>query len=382
MLLGKGADVPRNQDGVALIGDPRNNENLTITQLHSVFLRLHNKMVKAVESRGISPASVFAEAQRLTRWHYQFAVVNDFLAALTGEGIVEDVLREVEYFADGQRRILRPHLLFYHFRNQPFIPVEFSVAAYRLGHSMVRPSYHLNEEQQRFTEAHGGTGNPRIPFRIPIFSASGPNLNGFRPIPPKSVDQPFSMEIDWKFFFDFNTGGKLPQPSYRLDTSLVEPLFDLRIPKVIGPHEKHISLAERNLFRGRSMALPSGQSVARAMGLEPLAGEDLLLGQNFAEAIKAKKLTEHQIKHAEAVQRRLEVETPLWYYILAEAQKLHEGEHLGPLCGRIVAEVFIGFLAGDSQSYLQVDPGWTPVREGLVPEGSLADLVKFAINGN
>jgi hypothetical protein len=106
----------------------------------------------------------------------------------------------------------------------------------------------------------------------------------------------------------------------------------------------------------------------------------LLLGQNFAEAIKDKKLTENQIKHAEAVQRHLEVQTTLWYYILAEAQKLHEGERLGPICGRIVAEVFIGILTGDSQSYLQVDPGWTPAREGLVPEGSLADLVKFAIS--
>jgi len=84
-----------------------------------------------------------------------------------------------------------------------------------------------------------------------------PRNNENLTIPPKSADQPFLMEIDWKFFFDFDTGGKLPQPSYRLDTSLVEPLFDLRIPKVIGPHEKHISLAERNLFRGRSMALPS-----------------------------------------------------------------------------------------------------------------------------
>ena len=107
-------------------------------------------------------------------------------------------------------------------------------------------------------------------------------------------------------------------------------------------------------------SFPSGQSVARAMGLEPLAGEDLLLGQNFAQAIKDKKLNEHQIKHADAARRRLEAETPLWYYILAEAQKLHEGEHLGPLCGRIVAEIFIGILTGDSQSYLQVDPGWTP----------------------
>jgi hypothetical protein len=379
LLLGHGADLPRNPDGVALIGDPRNNENLNVTQLHSVFLRLHNRMVRAVESRGVSAASVFTEAQRLTRWHYQYAVVHDFLDALSGDGVVADVLREVEYFADGPRRILRPHLLFYQYRNEPFMPVEFSVAAYRLGHSMVRPSYHLNEEQQRYTEAHGGTGIPRAPFRIPIFAMSGPNLNGFRPIPPKSAEQPFSMEIDWRFFFDFGTGGKLPQPSYRIDTSLVEPLFDLRIPKVIDKHEKHISLAERNLFRGRSMALPSGQSVARAMGMEPLAGEDLLLAENFAVAIEDKKLTEQQVKHAEAARKRLEVETPLWYYVLAEAQKLHEGEHLGPVGGRIVAEVFIGILAGDPRSYLRVDPAWTPAREGLVPGGSLAELVKFAI---
>ena len=116
-------------------------------------------------------------------------------------------------------------------------------------------------------------------------------------------------------------------------------------------------------------------------GMEPLAGEDLLLGENFAAAIEDKKLTEHQIKHADAARRRLEVETPLWYYILAEAQKRHEGEHLGPMCGRIVAEVFLGILTGDSQSYLQVDPGWTPAREGLIPGGKLADLVKFAISG-
>ena len=109
--------------------------------------------------------------------------------------------------------------------------------------------------------------------------------------------------------------------------------------------------------------------------MEPLAGEDLLLGENFAAAIEDKKLTEHQIKHADAARRRLEMETPLWYYILAEAQKRHEGEHLGPMCGRIMAEVFLGILTGDSQSYLQVDPGWTPAREGLIPGGKLADLV-------
>ena len=126
-------DVPRNRQLTALIGDPRNDENLIISQLHLAFLKFHNAVidyVKAEMPELTTPRERFAEAQRLVRWHYQWIIVHEFLPKTCGQKIVDDVL-------DKGRK-------FYRWNNEPFIPVEFSVAAYRFGHSQVRPSYRAN----------------------------------------------------------------------------------------------------------------------------------------------------------------------------------------------------------------------------------------------
>ena len=243
-------DHPRNPQGVALTGDPRNDENLIVLQLHTLFARFHNAVMRTRTNPALPPAARFADAQRQTRWHYQWVVLNDFLPRVVGRETFDAV------FNGG-----RPDLRFYAVKDAgfPYIPVEFSVAAYRFGHSMVRPSYSLNNV---VTGPQGGAASGRF-HRIPVFTPDrGPagelaNLNGFRPLPG-------AWGIDWSFFFDGLTppaagtvnapcaaAGKppaLPQPSYRIDTHLVDPLKALQD------------------------VMPPGRAVQLARAAEPAAG--------------------------------------------------------------------------------------------------------------
>jgi hypothetical protein len=125
-------DVPRNAQGTALLGDPRNDENLIVSQLQLAFLKFHNAVVDhVVATTGLAnPHEVFAEAQRLVRWHYQWIVVHEFLPKTVGQPMVDSILTQGRQF--------------YNWRHTPFIPVEFSVCACRFGHSQVRPSYRAN----------------------------------------------------------------------------------------------------------------------------------------------------------------------------------------------------------------------------------------------
>jgi hypothetical protein len=344
---GEGAfDLPR-LGNVALIGDPRNDENLIVSQLQSVFLRFHNAVVDVVRDRGFTGNDVFKEAQRLTRWHYQWVVVHDFLARhVVGPEIVDDILRPKEYVAGpGQTvSVVRPELVFYDYDSEPFMPVEFSVAAYRFGHSMVRPSYFINDFLR-------GENNEK---RFPIFSGNREadnreNLNGFRPLPDE-------WGFEWKFFFRVSDEEFLPQPSYRIDDELVNPLGALPLDPPAPGFE---SLALRNLMRGVKLGLPAGETVARAMGITPLSDEELALGD----------VAPSFVGHA-----------PLWYYVLREASIRADGRRLGPVGGRIVAEVLIGLVKGDPLSYLRVQPGWRPELGSQTTPGdfTMADVVRVA----
>src|SRR5262249_54037851 len=124
----------------ALIGDKRNDENVIVAQLHAALLQFHNKLVDA------NPAASFTDIQRLVRWHYQWIVVNDFLTTICGKGVWKDILPHL-----GKNQPIwktPPQFIFYKWREAPFMPVEFSAAAYRFGHSMVRPIYRLNTRLQ------------------------------------------------------------------------------------------------------------------------------------------------------------------------------------------------------------------------------------------
>jgi len=303
-------DLPRNPEGVALIGDPRNDENVIVSQLQVVIIRLHNKFVDHVRAEGTVPSDmVFAAAQRLTRWHYQRVIVDDYLRRLCGEPAENEtsLVDELMHF-DAKSKRFKYDLDFYLPRTRAYLPVEFSVAGFRFGHSQVRGVYDLNENvTQR-----------------PIFAPSDQvgeldDLRGGRPLPA-------GWTIDWSRFLTID--GSVPQPSRKIDAKLVTALFDLP-----GSDSGDTSLAFRNLKRGQALELPSGQDIARHLGIEPV-------------------LTSAELG--------VEEPTPLWFYLLKESE-LGGGTRLGPVGARIVAEVLIGLIKVDTQSWANQEPTWHPV---------------------
>ena len=330
------ADLPRNSQGRALIGDPRNDENILVSQLHLLFLRFHNAVVDFVhDETGLEGDDLFLETQRVVRWHYQWIVVDDFVRRLVGDKVVAEIIGSEPYRTTGPEPDV-PHrtvkLRFYHWQRTPFMPVEFSVAAYRFGHSMIRPTYFF--------------ANPPVPER-PIFT-DDPNagelddLRGFRSLPEL-------WTVQWDFLFEVGDRARL-QPSRKIDARLAPPLRTL-------PGLTPAALALRNLRRGKALGLPSGQHVAEAMCIKPLTGEELELG-NLIDAFG---------KHS-----------PLWFYILQEASKLMDGRQLGPVGARIVAEVLLGLLKGDPLSYLSTLPCWTPhLPRAADRTFTMADLIDF-----
>lgn len=347
-------DLPRNSRGRALIGDPRNDENSIVSQLQGLFLRFHNRL------EAEHPELSFEEVQSQVRFHYQYLIVNDFLPRIVNA----DVLKELKNGA----HFAREKLKFFHWKSDPFMPVEFSVAAYRLGHSMIRPGYRMNDHKL-----------------LPIF-----------PVPPefpKGLTGFEAMEagrgIDWGRFIDIDIRRydgdaairkKRLQFAYRIDTALVNPLSML--PKaVVG--DKPRSLGARNLVRSLRLRLPSGQDVARAMGVTPLADKDILIGQGVDRPDKPLK---NIVQAAGSV---FADNCPLWTYVLAEAMqhktavklpvkenKTVKTPQLGPVGGRIVAEVLLGLMYGDGASMLSLHPHWHPkTGRGF----ALRDFVRYAL---
>jgi hypothetical protein len=347
------SDLQRNrpEDGRqrALIGDPRNDENVIVSQLQGIMIRFHNSVADFLKPEG-GGAADFEEVQNAVRWHYQWIVLKDFLRTVAGQDIIDEILPHLK---NGTSiRVDEPKLTYFGWKNSPFMPIEFSAAAYRFGHSMVRPIYRLNTRLARKE----------------IFSPNKNNsLEGFRAFP-------VNWAIDWSLFFEMGNVPAQPserlQKSYRIDSSLVNPLGNL--PSVIGANVP--SLAERNLIRGWRMGLPSGQTVARYMDLEVIPDEELVVGKAIDDPHPPNKpLMEISANFAD--------NAPLWYYILAEAQHEFDGARLGPVGSRIVAEVFIGLLLGDQHSFLSRAPSWKPFREFTNDDGEfgIADLIKQAM---
>ena len=321
-------DLPRNWQGRALIGDARNDEHLVISQLHLLFIRFHNTVVDVVAPGGLKGPELLREAQRIVRWHYQWIVVHDFLRKVAGDGMAWRVLSG----GDGAPAVNRR---FFHWDREPSIPVEFSGAAYRFGHSMVRANYEMNARVD-----------------LPLFKHPNhpEHLGGFRPLPPASV-------VDWSFFFAI-PGRPRPQLSHKIDPLISARLFEL--PVGMGADGIR-QLPRLNLRRARALGLPAGPDVARAMGETPLT--DAQLG---IEGVQA-----------DGVRQELSRGCPLWYYVLCEAQALADGKHLGPVGGTIVAEVLVGLLEADPSSYLRQWPSWTP-HLGPGADFTMSDLVQFA----
>ena len=333
-------DLPRMGDSsgnsrAAIIGDPRNDENLAVAQTHLLFIKAHNKLVAQKELDGFSGSDLFEAARNDLLKHYQWIVLHDFLPRIIKKSVLDDVL------ANGRR---------FFTANAPdelTMPVEFSVAAYRLGHSMIRDDYEWNRVFRT-----GGVGNTATLANLFDFTGNG-SMRGSESLPSNWV-------VDWRLLYDLSPTQTRPSDLNMI--RLIDEKLAFTLKKLPGfPPGPMANLAVRNLIRGRLLRLPSGQSVADAIGETPLSKNEILSGPHF-QVIEA---------HGLALQ------TPLWYYVLKEAKVQENGERLGLVGSRILAEVFVGLIENSQASILD-GTGWVPTLPSRSPgQFEMADLVLF-----
>ncbi|MGZ8485756.1 MAG: peroxidase family protein [Candidatus Binatia bacterium] len=328
-------DLPRNSTtNAAIIADPRNDENLIISGLQAALLKFHNNAVDLVRAQHprINNYNAFHRARRLAIWHYQWMILHEFLPSFVGQPMVDTVLK-------GGRKYYRP-------REEAFIPVEFQIG-YRFGHSMIRPSYRAN--------LAGDNGKP---FFGMVFEPAGQGQAD--PIDLRGGARAPRRFIGWQTFFNFPGFEADVRPNKRIDTKISTPLFNLPLQTIFSGTPP-TSLMTRNLLRTLTWEVPSGQAIAKAMGVPQLSNSDL--------------------GELKAILPSFVESTPLFYYILKEAELMEDGLRLGPVGGRIVAEVFIGLLQLDDDSYLNSQRNWLPTLPtfGGTPESfRMIDFLKFA----
>jgi hypothetical protein len=347
-------DLPRGVGGdptKANIADSRNDENLIVAQLHLAFLRFHNRTVDWVlenEPHYYTDRAVFDRARQLVTWHYQWLVVHDYLATVALPGVVDDL-------------VLHPDPRFDPRDGEVWMPLEFSVAAFRFGHTMVRGAYDYNRNFGRPTGS--------APFFLLFLFTGGGGFAGQTDV------LPFNWVIEWERFVEHDP--RFPDHfSRKVDTRLAEALGEMvnqtNEEQEADPRIKAIleHLAVRNLLRGYQLSMPTGQAVAAQLSLAPLSESEIQSGNSD-------ELNQH-LADSGFLQK-----TPLWYYVLKEAEVQSQGNALGELGSRIVAGTLIGQLRNDPSSYLNVgfEP-WDPEKGVLLPNGrpilTIKDFFRFA----
>lgn len=393
-------DLARDANGTTpLIGDNRNDENLIVQHMHLGFICFHNAVVDAIklENPALSNADVFALAQREVRRHYQWVVLNDFLRTTCGETAVDDVLQNgIKFFNKPVNFFTRAIRM----------PVEFSVASYRFGHSQIRDFYNFN------------SNFPHQPFSFAFFfTGTGGNTSG-----TGGGGTHAAWRINWNRFFSTKTH-QAENKARKTDTRVA--LHMGQLPGAPGAPNFMTILSSRNLLRALALGVPTGQSVAAQMGITPLTEAQLksnpfentlflpvfsgpLLSTNPAvvpsplnpritvstgrfpllrptfRRVTIPATPEQQALHNQTVavlsanNNALCKKTPLWFYILKEAEVLEKGNRLGPVGGRIVTEVFVRMMKESPDSILN-NPTWKP-RFGTDADGHLRimDILTFA----
>jgi hypothetical protein len=317
-------DVPRvNGTNTAIIGDPRNDENLFVAQFQMAMLKFHNAVVDIVTASGFT-GDIFVESKKIVTHHYQWAVVNDYLKRICGATVVTNAVSSVTAPIGSSFSM----------------PVEFSVAAYRFGHSLIRDRYWINHTfiNEPLSQAFNFIRNPNLPVRS-------------------------NWVVDFNAFFQTGVSVPVFNNARKIDSVLANGLETLP-----GGSGIMAMLAARNLRRGLALGLPSGQASATALGITPMTNAQLLSGLDT---------TETALLNSNG--GLLLTKTPLWYYILREGAVLGGGNNLGPLGGKIVAETFIKLLKRDGESYLNKTGGFIPFLPSSVSgEFSVADLIKLS----
>ncbi|HUR86439.1 MAG TPA: heme peroxidase family protein [Solirubrobacteraceae bacterium] len=367
----------------AFIGDLRNDENLVVAQFHLAFLRFHNNVVDALEADpeafGLDghgggagkQARRFAAARRLVRFHYQWLVVHDYLKTVCLPGVVDKVLV-------GGNKVYKPLP-----GGQLFAPLEYSVAAFRFGHSMVRGAYDHNRNFGT-PVAPAAPVLPVAPFaELFRFTGNGHGIDSADIT--KSTSDPFrgqpTLPFNWIIEWDRFSNKADPKETHfarKIDTRLAPPILNM-VNEGTGigiqddankPLRQLLrSLAQRNLLRGYLLSIPTGQAVAQEMGVAPMSADELRQGNSDAvdAALEGGGFLEH---------------TPLWYYVLKEAEVRANGNSLGELGSRIVVETQIGLLRNDPNSFLNAKHGWDPSEGVKLSNGdpivTIRDFFAFA----
>ena len=299
-------DYIRNPDGSAVINEARNDENQIIAQIQIQVMKSHNRLIDA----GLK----FGDARQTLVTAYQAMIVEDFLPHILSPSVDYKTVKEINPKKTGT-------------------PVEFAVSAYRFGHSQVRRAYVLNEPA-------GGT--------VQVFSFTAPDLRGGRDI---AADR----EIDWSEFFadlpNIDTNNREINFGRKIDTLISSSLFLLPIPGAAATGSN--VLAFRNMSRSVFYDMPSGQAVARELGLPVLSPATLNLGPGFENG------------------------TPLWFYVLAESERLEDGVTLGPTGSTIVAAGFKAALK-NPKSFGKVNAAQVALIRGPDNLATVSDLVVFS----
>lgn len=331
-------DLPRNPDGSAILVEHRNDENEVISQVHTIFLKAHNAVA---DTLGLG----FGDTRALVIKYYQWAVLHDFIPEVCGQDVVNGLL-------DGSIRSFynpgSPH--------HPMTPVEWSTAAYRFGHSIVRKAYVLNGDKG---------ANGALLHKLQVFNGTDADLHGGRPLPA-------GRQIDWSHFVA-GLRGNVPDAEFNFprftDTLISSGLFALPIGGPAGAEASGSNvLGFRNLVRGFFYGLPSGQDVAAAMGVPVISPGDVLAN---CQATAGKPVP------------GFSTGTPLWFYVLAESE-IQGGQRLGPVGSRIVADTFLGLLKADPDGLLHDNSPqhgrWRPMPPIAPAPGQfgIADAVVFA----
>lgn len=330
----------------ALIGDPRNDENLIVAQTHLAFIKFHNKVVAELEKAGHPAEGLFEAAREKVIKHFQWIILDDYLPKIIDNTILERVLNSGPQFFNVKRT------------EDLFMPVEFSVAAFRLGHSMVRGSYEWNH-------FHNSQRNVEVPIKEFFeFTGFSGQMGSIKNKPPK-LNIPSEWVIDWRRFYDFtgvrdDANAVTHNKAKRIDT-----IFNLPLESVKGyPHnvaEAYRPITVRNLIRGFALGLPSGQAVANEIH-EPLIPKDILLDVTYRDVMSNHGFDE---------------ETPLWYYILKEAERAG-GDRLGKVGSLIIAETLVGIIKNSPISILDGEK-WQPEFGKRAPQHfGMAEMLEFA----
>jgi hypothetical protein len=360
----EGFDLPRGAGNTAakkrkaIIPDPRNDENLAVAQTHLAFVRFHNRVVDTLPG-SVPPSERFAKAREIVTKHYQWMIRTDYLPRIAAASVVNNV------FNQGRKAFevnAAP-------TDVPTMPIEFSVAAFRLGHAMIRRAYNWN----KVFDNGGGT----LDFLF-LFSATGGNLGGGPRLPSNWI-------ADFRRLYDFKEASKpnlaVPASKFnramRIDTTLVTPLKNLPTGAFGGPNvpfdDPRANLAFRNLMRARMVRLATGQQMVtflkgKGVNVTKLTAAQLRNGKNGA---KLDGLTQAQ-------RSDLLTNTPLWFYILREAEL--GGGKLRGVGARIVAETFHRAMQGSQHSIVR-DAAFRP---SLGPNNTtfrMVDLLLFAFQG-